>query len=208
MPVPIACDYRKIGLLTVEAGCLWWRIHHRKYASLQFNDSRPGNARFGPIFDAAGNVIPTIYAAREIKSALMETVLHDAPSLAHGFIYLAPVPEQRVLVQLTNKSPLNLANLQTLGLRRVGIRRADLIDSDKPAYTSTRAFARALHAARPDVQGLSWHSRQNHEEVIVLFGDRIAPADLAVATPAVSVAEDSVQLVLLELLAALGASSL
>ena len=138
----------------------------------------------------------------------METVLHDAPSPAHGFIYLAPVPDERLLVQLTNNSALRLANLQTLGLRMVGIKQADLIDSDKPAYASTRTFARALHAARPDVQGLSWHSRQNHEEVIVLFGDRIAPADLAVATPAVSVAEDSVQLVILDLLAALGASAL
>lgn len=179
-----------------------------KNASLQFNDSRLGNARFSPIFDAAGNVIPTIYEAREIKSALMETLLHDAPSPAHGFICLASVPEQRALVKLTNKSALRLANLQTLGLRRVGIKRADLIDSEKPAYASTRAFTRALHAARPDVQGLSWHSRQNHGGVIVLFADRIAPADLAVATPAVSVAEDSIQLELFELLAALGASAL
>lgn len=206
--MPIACDYPKIGLIKVEAGGLWWRIHHRKHASLQFNLSRLGNARFSPIFDAAGNVIPTIYVAREIRSALMETVLHDAPSPAHGFIYLAPVPEQRVLVQLTNKSPLNLANLQTLGLRRVGVKRVDLIDSDKPSYTATRAFAEALHAARPDVQGLSWHSRQNHGEVIMLFADRIAPADLAVTTPAVSVADDGVQLALLELLTALGASAL
>ena len=208
MPASIACDYRKVGLIELEAGRQWWRIHHRKHPSLQFNDSKLGNARFSPFFDTAGNVIPTIYAAADIRSALMETVLHDAPSPAHGFIYLAPVPEQRVLVQLTNKLALRLANLQTLGLRRAGIKRADLIDSEKPAYTLTRAFARALHAARPDVQGLSWHSRQNHEEVIVLFGDRIAPANLAVVTPAVSVAEDSVQLVLLELLAALGASSL
>ena len=208
MPVPIACDYRKIGLVNVEAGCLWWRIHHRKYASLQFNDSRLGNARFSPIFDVAGNVIPTIYAAKEIRSALMETVLHDAPSPSHGFIYLAPVPEPRVLVQLTNKAPFQLADLQTLGLRRVGIKRADLIDSEKPAYPFTRAFAEALHAARPDVQGLSWHSRQNHEDVILLFGDRMASADFSVVTPAVSVREDNVQLVLLELLTALGASAL
>ena len=208
MPASIACDYRKIGLVKVKAGRLWWRVHHRKNASLQFNDSRLGNARFSPIFNAAGNVIPTIYAAAEIRSAQMETLLHDAPSPAHGFIYLAPVPEERVLVQLTNKSALRLANLQTLGLRRVGIKRADLIDSDKPAYTSTRTFARVLHATRPDVQGLSWHSRQNHGEVIMLFADRIAPADLAVTTPAVSVTEDFIQLELFELLAALGASAL
>ena len=207
MPASIACDYRKIGLVKVKAGSLWWRVHHRKNASLRFNDSRLGNARFSPIFNAA-NVIPTIYAAAEIRSALMETLLHDASSPAPGFIYLAPVPEERVLVQLTNKSALQLANLQTLGLRRVGIKRADLIDSDKPAYTSTRAFARALHAARPDVQGLSWHSRQNHGEVIMLFADRIAPADLAVTTPAVSVADDFIQHELFELLAALGASAL
>ena len=172
------------------------------------NDSRLGNARFSPIFDTAGNVIPTIYAASDIKSALMETVLHDAPSPAHGFIYLAPVPEQRVLVQLTNMSALRLANLQTLGLRRVGIKRAELIDSEKPPYAATRDFARALHAARPDVQGLSWHLRQNHGEVIVLFADRMAPADLVVATPSVSVAEGFVQLAFFELLAALGASAL
>ena len=208
MAAPIACDYRKIGLVKVEAGGLWWRVHHQKHASLQFNDSRLTNARFSPIFDAAGNVIPAIYAAGDVKSALMETVLHDAPSPAHGFIYLAPVTEPRVLVPLTNTAPLLLANLLTLGLRRVGIKRADLIDSDKPAYFLTRAFAGALHAARPDVQGLIWHSRQNHGEVVVLFADRMAPGDLSVASAAVSVADDSVQLALLELLAALGASAL
>ena len=208
MPVSIACDHRKIGLLEVAAGRLWWRVHHQQHASLRFNDSRLANARFSPIFDADGNLIPTIYAAGDVKSALMETLLHDAPSPAHGFIYLAPVPEPRLLVQLTNTAPLLLANMQTLGLRRVGLRRSELIDSDKLAYPLTRAFAGALHAARRDIQGLIWHSRQNHGDAIVLFGDRLAPDDLAVAADAVSVADDGVQIALLELLAALGASAL
>ena len=61
----------------------------------------------------------------------------------------APVPEERVLVQLTNKSALQLANLQTLGLRKVGIKRADLIDSDKPRPSSIGVgLARAGCAAR------------------------------------------------------------
>lgn len=204
----IKCNYAKIGLVKLEAGARWWRIHSRKHGSTQFNLSTLGNGRFSPIFDAGGNLIPTIYGAMGIKGALMETVLHDAPLPAHGFIYLAPYTEQRVLVQLANRSSLNLANLQTLGLRRVGVKRADLVDSDKPAYAATRGFAKALHAARPDVQGLSWHSRQNHEEVIVLFGDRIASADLTMVSPTVSLDDDSVQPELLELLATLGASAL
>ena len=94
-----------------------------------------------------------------------------------------------------------------LGLPRAGIKRADLFDSEKPAYTPTRAFAQALHAARPHLQGLSWNSQQNHGKVIRLFADRMAPADLAVATPAFSVAEDDLQIALLPLLAALDATA-
>ena len=105
-------------------------------------------------------------------------------------------------------APLLLANLMALGLRRVGVKRSDLIDSDKPAHPLTRAFAERLHAARPEVQGLIWHSRENHGEAIVLFAGRMAPGGLAVATAAVSVADDGVQIALLELLAALGASAL
>lgn len=69
----------KIKLTTWGSGQTMYRVHELIYAADQFNPSSKGNARFSPIKDRAGNVIPTLYAATTPRGALMESVFRDVP---------------------------------------------------------------------------------------------------------------------------------
>jgi hypothetical protein len=60
------------------------RVHETIYAVDQFNPSPKGNARFSPIHEPSGRVIPTLYAATTPRGAWMESVFRDVPYRA-GF---------------------------------------------------------------------------------------------------------------------------
>lgn len=60
------------------------RVHQDLYEADQFNPGLKGNARFSPIRDAKGDLIPTLYAASTFDAAAMESVFHDV-SHAPGF---------------------------------------------------------------------------------------------------------------------------
>jgi hypothetical protein len=55
------------------------RVHDDVYLGDQFNPNSMGNARFSPIHDTDGAVIPTLYAGTTLDCALMETIFHDLP---------------------------------------------------------------------------------------------------------------------------------
>jgi hypothetical protein len=206
--VPIDCNHKNLGLVTIAAGSRWLRVHGSAYGPTEFNGEPVGNARFSPIRNAQGLIIPTLYAAQDdVASALMETVLHDVPTPSAGFIYVAPATEDRQLATLVNQVPLQLGNLQVMGLKRLGLSSAAVVDGDKPTYGDTRGFAQALHAARGDIQGLIWDSRQTKKEVIVLFEDRL-PADALACIGSTPVTDRSVQSILYDLLEILGASAI
>jgi RES domain len=85
----------------------------------------------------------------------------------------------------TRRSPsrgLTLADLSSTALKSLGLRRSDLIDTEKDQYPGTRIWAEAIHAARPLVESLCWVSRQDDRALaVMLFGDRIPTADLTQA---------------------------
>jgi hypothetical protein len=67
-----------------------------------------------------------------------------------------------------------LADLSATASRRIGIKRNQLIDTEKDSYPETRAWAQAIHAQCPDVEGLCWISRQDdRSRALMLFGDRV-----------------------------------
>ena len=206
----ITCDFTKPGTLPISPKAVWYRIHKATYAAAAFNATAAGNSRFSPIKDVAGEIVPTIYAGEDVKTALMETVLHDVPSPSHGYIYSPAPPEERVLSTIQLSAEIFLADLTVLGLRRIGLQSSDVIDGDKPSYPTTRTFAAELHAARTDVAGVIWDSRQTGKKAIVLFEDRLGTITLAHGPTArsVSIDDDSVRDELTELLDQLGANSL
>jgi hypothetical protein len=155
------------------------RVHLARYAADGFNPGRKGDARFSPIVDASGAVIPTLYGGSTFDCAAMETVFHDVP-FASGFKSF----DQRKLVGqihsvLLPAMDLVLADLSNVALRKLGVPRAQLIDTEKDCYPETRKWAEAIHARVAKIQGLCWTSRQDDRGLaIILFGDRIGAKTL------------------------------
>lgn len=158
------------------------RVPDAAYATNLFNPSPAGNARFSPIRDEAGVVIPTLYAAATPRGALMETIFHDVP-YKRGF---KRVSTSRMagkhLSTLTFQADFGLIDLGRVALRKLGVAPRHLIDTTKVHYPETRRWAEALYAQYPKAQGLRWTSRQDdRSQAVVLFGTRVQPSDIVVA---------------------------
>lgn len=159
---------------TLPAEQVLHRVHQDLYKADQFNPGQKGNARFSPIRDAKGDLIPTLYAAATFEAAAMESVFHDvshAPGFKH---YDKRKLEGQVHSEVKVKRGLKLADLSSVPLRKLGVQRTQLIDTEKDQYPATRRWAEAIHAEHPNIQGLSWISRQDDSaRAVMLFGDRI-----------------------------------
>jgi RES domain-containing protein len=161
----------------ISAGAWLQRVHHQAFGADQFNPTDLGDARFSPIRDDQGVIIPTIYAAETRECAAMETAFHDVP-VSTGLKTkeisdLEPLRHSTIEVH----AALSLADLSTKGLHRLGLNKKDVIETEADEYPRTRAFAEHMHRAHPDIQGLSWVSRRDDtSRAFVLFGDRV-PAD-------------------------------
>lgn len=162
----------------------FYRVHDAIYKGNEFNPSRKGSARFSPIRDSDGRIIPTLYAGTSLDCALMETIFHDVPFIA-GF---KPISIKKMAGKVhtvfTPNSDLKLIDLGTIALRRLGVDHAHLIDTTKWHYPETRKWAERFYAQHGDVQGLRWTSRQDDSsQAVMLFGTRASSRDLAVSGP-------------------------
>jgi hypothetical protein len=93
--------------------------------------------------------------------------------------------EEHVYSSIRLPRDLKLIDLSTIALRRLGIPRSDLIDTDASEYSRTRQWALALHDSTPAAEGLIWTSRQDDgAQAIVLFGDRLGGLTLGIVTVA------------------------
>jgi hypothetical protein len=156
------------------AGLTIHRVHHLDYGAVQFNPGFKGNARFSPIADAHGNPIPTLYGGSSFACAAMESVFHDVPFVAGFKAYDKGKLAGQGHSQFSAQTDLLLADLGSKALRKLGVPRNALIDTEKDQYPTTRQWAVAIHAQFPKVQGLCWISRQDDSaRAVVLFGDRI-----------------------------------
>ena len=180
IPDPETIIAGKEGYHLLEAGALLDRLHHSDYRSAQFNPSDRGNARFSPIRNSVGEIIPTIYVAQSFECAVCEIILRcpDTPSLPSAGIVEIVQPNdyanyRHSRVELT--AELKLLDLTTGGQRRIGVNDNVLLAGPRSTYPSTRAWAEKIHATFPDVQGLYYLSYQYGPHfAAVLFGDRIA----------------------------------
>jgi hypothetical protein len=180
-----------ITLTTWPAGALLHRVHKLDYGAVQFNPGIKGNARFSPIADADDKLIPTLYGGSSFACAAMESVFHDVPFAAGFKAYDKGKLECHGHSQFTATQDLALADLASRSLRKLGVERKQLIDTEKDQYPVTRQWAVAIHAAFPQVQGLHWISRQDDSaRAVVLFGDRIADGVLKPAAATRSLVGD------------------
>lgn len=123
----------------------------------------------------SGAVIPTLYAGTTVDCALMETVFHDVPYAAGPkMLSKSKHVAGRSRSTLRFRVDLTLIDLSAISLHKLGISRAELIDTDASCYGETREWAVALHEQYPAAQGLKWTSRQDDTATaLVLFGDRV-----------------------------------
>ncbi len=175
-----------------KAGLPLHRMHLERYAADAFNPGRQGNARFSPIVDATGAAIPTLYGGSSFDCAAMETVFHDVPFAAG----LKTFDKRKLAGQLHSilmpLVDLVLADLRNVPLRKLGVERNRLIDTEKVTYPQTRQWAVAIHAQHARIQGLCWTSRQDDRAIaLLLFGDRIGRGNLAWQAPSRSLLGDA-----------------
>lgn len=171
---PAPPDTLHVTLTSLGKGESLHRVHQSKYLADQFNPGVHGNARFSPIQDEYGKPIPTLYGGTTMDCALMETVFHDVPHTAgfKSFDKGKLVDQVHSTVQVEQE--LQLVDLASVPLRKLGVTRKQLIDTEKDQYPATRRWAEAIHHQCPQAQGLSWVSRQDDAaRAVVLFGDRI-----------------------------------
>ncbi len=171
---PAPPDKLHVTLTSLAKDEVLHRVHQSKYQADQFNPGVQGNARFSPIQDEHGNPIPTLYGGTTMACALMETVFHDVPHTAgfKSFDKGKLVGQVHSTVQVEQE--LQLVDLASVPLRKLGVTRKQLIDTEKDQYPATRKWAEAILRQCPQAQGLSWVSRQDDSaRAVVLLGDRI-----------------------------------
>lgn len=163
-----------------------------KYQATQFNDTPNGNARFSPIRNGSGDIIPTIYAGTTFECAAMETVFRDVAYGPPPKYFQKSKLEGLMHSMLINRETLRLVDLSSKALRALNVSRNELIDTEGDMYPVSRKWAEAIHAYAPDAQGLVWTSRQDDTaQAFVLFGDRIGP-EILYSAPSFDVIDDEV----------------
>lgn len=202
-----------VGLLRADprietlAPASWYRVHDGAFQATAFNPNPRANARFSTLRRLNGVVVPVLYAADAIEGALMETVFHEAPTPSAGaHLRRSEIAAKGLVVsQIRTTVALQVIDLTSTGLRRVGLTRPQVIDTDADAYPATRALAQHLHAACSAAHGLQWMSRQlDRSRAIMLFADRVPPGAVVQATPPRSVLEDDVEERIMDVVEALG----
>ena len=135
-------------------------------------------AGFSAIVNAVGKPIPTLYGGTNFNGAAMESIFHDVPFAPGLKTYARHKFEGQRHSVLAITATLTLADLRNVPLRKLGVERKQLIDTEKDTYGQTRKWAQAIHAQHAHIQGLCWTSRQDDSAMaLMLFGDRIS-ADL------------------------------
>jgi hypothetical protein len=190
VPVPVPPDEPVLEVHRWSADQPLLRVADDQYGATEFNPCEGEPTRFAPL-EVVGQRVPTLYAAETLDAVLVESVLHDVvldrPDGAPPEVYLADLTTVRRST-IASRRDLRLGRLDDDALPRLGLDRADLIDTDGNEYRETVRWAEHAHlhgAIDPaPLDGLISHSRRAAQElasrelVIVVFGDRVARKDL------------------------------
>jgi hypothetical protein len=146
----------------LPAGTELVRVYDRQRGPLEFNPTS-SSARFRPIDDRHGAVVPTAHLASDVETALAEAVLRGMSALHDGArprLYGLQVdPLDLCIVRLTRA--VRVVRLHGAGLTRLGLLREHVIDCPEADYPYTARWAQALWGSRSRPHGMAWTSRQN-----------------------------------------------
>ena len=182
--MPIAAPpspFSAFNTRALPAGTRLVRLHDPAFEGGGPKPCKGGPTRFAPVFQPGGACLPTLYAAATFECAVFESVFHDVPHIsADKFVRLSKVTSRSVS-WLRLRADLMLASLHEPDLNRLGLTRADLIDTPASTYPLTARWAEAFHRADPAVAGLVWTSKRcDPDSAYVLFADRLPPDALEV----------------------------
>lgn len=160
------------------------RIHPAAFQAGQFNPTNTGDARFSPIHDTGGIIIPTIYAAQTFSCATCEIILRspDTPPThpktglpTFQIVYPSDFQAYNHSIVRTT-AELNLVDLTNSGQRKLGVSHNALLAGPRSTYPATRAWAERIHATCPKAHGIYYSSVQfGPDFAILLFGNRSGP---------------------------------
>jgi hypothetical protein len=129
--------------------------------------------RFRPVRDR-GQVVPTAYGAETGLIALAETVLRRTPT--EGGVLHRHELRGLGLVKVRFPHDLNLIQLNGAGLRKLHLKRTDVIDTDTTAYPQTAQVAQTLYDTNTTAHGIVWTSNQSDDgDAFILWGSRLDP---------------------------------
>jgi hypothetical protein len=187
IPNPATIKVGKEDYHLLKAGTELHRVHLDAFGSTEFNGTDKGNARFSPIRDTGGSIIPTIYAAQSFECATCEIILRcpDTPAptrtkIASPEIVYPSDYQLHAPSQVRTKHDLKLVSITITGQRKIGVNSNALLAGPRSSYPITRGWAEKIHAACSTAHGLYYTSYQYGPEfAVLLFGDRV-PADILV----------------------------
>jgi hypothetical protein len=134
-------------------------------------------------------IVPTIYGANDFAGAMSETVFHEVPVRGPNRRILRSEIDRWAWSEVSPTRDLRLVALHGTGLRRIQVTHGELIECDAFDYADTVPWSVALHDAPGAPDGLCWRSRQHNDSfAVMLFGSRVAEADLVVERGAESLA--------------------
>jgi len=179
MPLVLPASVQPANLFPVDPGTRLFRNHHRDFGGATFNPCRSGATRFAPLLTPDGACIPTFYAATTFDGAAHETMFRDPPSKYGG--YRRQLIEDRGVSVIAPERTLQLVGLFTPELRRLGIPPEEMFQARDSVYPFCRGLAEMAWRDNPDIDGIVWSSvRDSAARAMLLFGDRLVPADFSV----------------------------
>ena len=157
----------------LKAGTQLYRFHDPSLDGAAYNPCKGGATRFAPLSLCSGDCLPTLYAATTLEAAIWESLFHDVPHTVGPKSVRLNKVASRTLSILRLKHGLIVAPLHAPDLHRIGVSRADLIETTPIAYGLTARWAEAFHRGNTSVAGLQWTSRRcDPEQAFVFFEDR------------------------------------
>ncbi len=127
-PAPPSTFKTTPSLVVYEEGASLYRVHQQKYAATAFNPGKGQPGRFSPIYNSQTS-IPTLYAGSSKQSALAESIFRNKVSTSPA-ITRRSLRDQRVTLFFP-KRDLTLVDLTENGLRRLGLKRNQLLETEQ-----------------------------------------------------------------------------